>query len=91
MNKATFRDFAATMEDVAHGIARACRRGARTLAVMPWPAMLAWCVALAVVLTLLVSILPLALSLFAVFMAVKLAIVGYVIHTRRGRGEDYKL
>ena len=91
MNKATFRAFAATMEDVAHDIVRACRRGARAIAVMPWPAMLAWCISLAIVLTLLATILPLALFLFAVFMAVKLAIVGYVVHTRRGRSAHYKL
>jgi hypothetical protein len=91
MNKTTFREFAATMEDAAHGIARACRRGARAIAVMPWPAMLAWCIALAIVLTLLASILPLALFLFAVFMAVKLVIVGFAVQSRRNCGEDYKL
>lgn len=80
MNKAPFRSFAATLKDLAHDIA-----------VMPWPAMLACCIALAIVLTLLVSILPLALFLFAAFMAIKLVIVGFVIHTRRGRREHYEL
>jgi hypothetical protein len=91
MHKTTFREFAAPMEDLARTIARAGRRGARTLAAMPWPAMLGWCIALAIVLTLLATILPLALFLFAVFMALKLAIVGYVTHTRRSRRDDYKL
>lgn len=91
MNKATFREFGATLEDFAHDVVRACRRAARAIAVMPWPTMLACCIALAVVLTLLVSILPLALFLFAAFMALKLLIVGFAIHTRRGRGDDYKL
>jgi len=91
MNKATFREFGTTLEDLTHDIARSCRRGARTLAAMPWPTMLACCIALAIVLTLLVSILPLALFLFAAFMALKLIIVGFAVHTRRGRGEDYKL
>ena len=58
---------------------------------MPWPAMLVCCIALAVVLTLLVSILPLALFLFAAFMAIKLVIVGFALHTRGKRGDDYKL
>jgi hypothetical protein len=80
MHKAPFRRFAATLKSTAHDIA-----------VMPWPTLLAYCFALAIVLTLLVSILPLALFLFAAFMAVKLVVVAFVIHTRRGRREHYEL
>ena len=80
MNKAPFRRFGATLKDAA-----------RDIAVMPWPTLLAYCIALAIVLTLLVSILPLALFLFAAFMAIKLVIVAFVVHTRRGRREPYEL
>ena len=90
MNKTAFREFAATMEDIAHDIVRACRRGARTIAAMPWPAMLACCIALALV----ISILPLALFLFVLFMAVKVIVGAFVVdHRRTSRerfGDQYK-
>jgi hypothetical protein len=80
MHKAPFHGFAATLKSAAHDIAA-----------MPWPTLLVYCIALAIVLTLLLSILPLALFLFAAFMAVKLVVVAFVIHTRRGRREHYEL
>ena len=80
MNKAPFRRHGATMNGAAHDIA-----------VMPWPTLLVYCIALAIILTLLVSILPLALFLFAAFMAIKLVVVAFVVHTRRGRREHYEL
>lgn len=90
MNKATFREFTATLEDLSHDIVRACRRGARAIAVMPWPAMLACCIGLALI----ISILPLALFLFIAFMALKLVVGAFVIDARRPRARtsptDYK-
>ena len=86
MPKSTFRDFATTMEDLAHDIVRACRRAARAIAVMPWPAMLVCCVGLALV----ISILPLALFLFIAFMALKLVVGAFVIDARRTRPTEYK-
>jgi uncharacterized membrane protein len=85
MPNTTFRDFAATMEDVAHDIVRACRRGIAAIAVMPWPAMAACCIALAFV----ISILPLALFLFVLFMAVKFVAGAFVIDRRRTMRERY--
>lgn len=79
MKSANFRTFCDSMEDVAHDIVRACRRGARTIAAMPWPAMLVCCIALALV----ISILPLALFLFVLFMAVKVVVGAFVIDRRR--------
>jgi len=81
MNKATFREFGATLEDLSHDIVRACRRGARAIAVMPWPAMLVCCIGLALI----ISILPLALFLFIAFMALKLIVGAFVIDARRPR------
>jgi hypothetical protein len=84
MKSANFRTFCDSMEDVAHDIVRACRRGARTIAAMPWPAMLVCCIALA----LLISILPLALFLFILFMGVKVVAGAFVIDRRRAnRGQ----
>ena len=85
MNHAAFREFAATMEDIAHDIANACRRAVRAIAVMPWPAMLACCIALAFV----ISILPLALFLFVLFMGVKVVVGAFVVDHRRAQREPY--
>lgn len=79
MKSANFRTFCDSMEDVAHDIVRACRRGARTIAEMPWPAMLVCCILLAFVL----SVLPLALFLFVLFMGVKIVVGAFVIDRRR--------
>jgi hypothetical protein len=79
MKSVNFRSFCDSMEDVAHDIVRACRRGARIIAAMPWPAMLVCCIALALV----ISILPLALFLFILFMAVKVVAGAFVIDRRR--------
>jgi hypothetical protein len=84
MKSANFRTFCDSMEDVAHDIVRACRRGARTIAAMPWPAMLVCCIGLALIL----SILPLALFLFILFMGVKVVVGAFVIDRRRSMREQ---
>lgn len=81
MTDTNSRSFSATLDDLARDIVHACRRGARAIAVMPWPAMLVCCIGLAFV----ISILPLALCLFIAFMAVKLAVGAFVIDARRNR------
>ena len=85
MNNTSFREFATSMEDVARDIVRACRRGVDAIVAMPWPAMLACCIGLA----LLISILPLALFLFIMFMAVKLVIGAFVVDRRRTVREGF--
>jgi hypothetical protein len=84
MKSANFRTFCDSMEDVAHDIVRACRRGARIIAAMPWPAMLVCCIGLALV----ISILPLALFLFILFMGVKVVAGAFVIDRRRAWREQ---
>jgi predicted transcriptional regulator len=79
MKSANFKTFCDSMEDVAQDIVRACRRGMRTIAAMPLPAMLVCCVVLALV----ISILPLALFLFILFMGVKVVVGAFVIDRRR--------
>lgn len=59
------------------------RHGMRTLSRMSWPALLASCILLAMLLT----ILPLALTLFAVFLLLKLAAAALGIGARRHDGK----
>jgi Flp pilus assembly protein TadB len=84
MKSANFKTFCDSMEDAAQDIVRACRQGARTVAAMPWPAMLACCIMLAFV----ISILPLALFLFVLFMGVKVVAGAFVIDRRRTAREQ---
>jgi fatty acid desaturase len=79
MTSTQSRSFGATLEDLARDIVDACRRAVRAIAVMPWPAMLACCIALAFV----ISVLPLALFLFVLFMGIKVIIGAFVVDHRR--------
>jgi len=85
MTRTQSRSFGATLEDLARDIVDACRRAVRAIAVMPWPAILACCIALAFVL----SVLPLALFLFVLFMGIKVIIGAFVIDHRRTHREHY--
>jgi hypothetical protein len=88
MTRTEHRSFSATLDDLARDILDACRRGARAIAAMPWPALVACSVALALVL----SVLPLALCLFVLFMAVKVVVGAFVVDRRRAyRDHDGKL
>jgi hypothetical protein len=79
------RSFGATLDDLARDIVDACRRAARAIAVMPWPAMLACCIALAFV----ISILPLALCLFVLFMGLKVIAGAFIVDRRRAHREQF--
>jgi hypothetical protein len=83
MTRTYHRSFGATLEDLARDIVDACRRATRAIAVMPWPAMLVCCIALAFV----ISILPLALFLFVLFMGIKVVIGAFVGDHRRTQRE----
>lgn len=86
MTRTQSRNFGATLEDLARDIVDACRRTVRAIAVMPWPAMLACCIALAFVL----SVLPLALFLFVLFMGVKVIAGAFFVDHRRTRREYHE-
>jgi hypothetical protein len=64
---------------VWHGLGRAVK----TIAAQPWPVLLAASVGLAFALT----IVPLALFLFVVFLVLKFAVAAIVVDSRRNRGE----
>ncbi|HEU4373994.1 MAG TPA: hypothetical protein VFS02_10915 [Telluria sp.] len=81
MKNVTFASFSELLEEIGRAFAQAVRHGARAIATMSWPQLLASCVALALVIT----IVPLAICLFVVFMIVKLAVAAIVIHSRRQR------
>ena len=85
MNNADFRTFAATLEDLARDIVAACRRAMRAIAVMPLPTMLACCIGLAFV----ISLLPLALFLFVLFLGIKLVAGAFIVDHRRAHREHY--
>ncbi|WP_208296243.1 hypothetical protein [Telluria antibiotica] len=83
MTRTHSRSFGATLDDLARDIVDACRRAARAIAAMPWPAMLACCIALAFV----ISILPLALCLFVLFMGLKVIAGAFIVDRRRAHRE----
>lgn len=71
MKTATFKSFAAELEEAAVGCLRLLRSGARTFAALPWPALLLAAVLAACAIT----VIPLALTLFAIFLAIKYAVL----------------
>lgn len=71
----------AMLEEAGDALARAARRLMRTVRRMTWPALLASSLLLALLLT----IVPLALTLFVVFMAIKLAVGAILIQRRKQR------
>ena len=81
MKHATFASFSELLEEIGRAFAQTARYGARAVATMSWPQLAATCVALALVIT----IVPLAICLFIVFMIVKLAVAAILINSRRHR------
>ena len=76
MKNPSLQSFAQFLEEIAQAFAKAVRYGVRAIATMSWPALLMACVGLA-----------LAIFLFVVFMAIKLAVAAIVLHTRRRHGD----
>ncbi|MES2900713.1 MAG: hypothetical protein V4723_13375 [Pseudomonadota bacterium] len=85
MNNPTYDSFIATLEEMGRAIAKAARSGAAALATMSWPVIAIWAVLLSVALT----IVPLALMLFIIFMAVKLVFGAIAERTKRGPATPY--
>jgi hypothetical protein len=81
MKNVTFSSITALLEEIGRAFARAARYGATAIATMSLPQMLAACIALALIIT----IVPLAICLFIFFMIVKLAVAAIVLNTRRQR------
>lgn len=86
VNKSRFnaRAIAGVFDEVLQAGLHVLRFAGRTLQRMSWPALLVACVMAAFVLT----ILPLALTLFAFFLLLKLAIGCFLIGGRRRRRDE---
>lgn len=85
MNNPTYDSFIATLEEMGRAIAKLARSGAATLATMSWPVIAIWAVLLSIALT----IVPLALILFMIFMAVKLVFGAIAERAKRGPATPY--
>ncbi len=81
MNRTSLDRFADLIEEMGHAFYKAVRYGMRALATMSWPGLLVTCVALAMAIT----IIPLALFLFMVFLGLKLIIAAIILSGRRRR------
>lgn len=68
MKTTRFQTFVADMEDLGRACNRAVRSGARSLAALSWPALLA----VSIVLACLLTIVPLVLTLFVGLLLLKL-------------------
>ena len=77
----TFTSFSILLDDIWHALVRAVRYGANAIATMSWPALMLTAVLMAFA----ISLVPLALTLFLVFMLIKLVVAGLVVATRRER------
>jgi hypothetical protein len=79
-------NFSTLMDDIADACARVVRglgRAVKTIAAQPWPVLLLASVVLAFALT----IVPLALFLFVVFLVLKFAVAAIVVDKHRNRGD----
>ncbi len=81
MKSANFNSFLALLEEMGQAFAKAVRYALGALATMSWPALMASAIALALA----ISIVPLALTLFVIFMLVKLIIGACFVSTRRDK------
>lgn len=85
MNNTTFDSFYDTLAETGRSIAKAARAGAAAVATMSWPALAVCCVLLAFA----ISIVPLALFLFVMFMAIKLIYTAFANRAERGPATPY--
>jgi len=74
--------FSHLLDDIGYAFRQVLRllaRAVRTIAALPWPALLAAAILFAFAIT----IIPLALTLFVAFMLLKLAVAAIVVDKRR--------
>lgn len=86
MKNANFDAFAALLADVGNSFIKAGRYVARAMASMSWPTLLVSCVALALAIT----IIPLALFLFVIFMTARMVVIACASRKRRGPATPYR-
>ena len=69
------------LDDIWRALCRTVRHASNAIATMSWPALLITAVLMAFA----ISLVPLALTLFVLFMLVKFVVGGFVINQRRNR------
>ena len=86
MTNTTTNSFSAAMEELGNACMRAIRYCTNAITEMSWPGLAVTCVLLAVAIT----VVPLALTLFIMFMIVKLAYGAVRERAARGKATPYK-
>ena len=86
MNNSTYNTFVATLEDIVRSVSNCARVAVRAISTLTWPALAVACVIIALAMTLV----PLALGLFILFMAVKLIAGGASRRAERGAATPYQ-
>ncbi|MDB5961156.1 MAG: hypothetical protein JWP59_2450 [Massilia sp.] len=81
MKNLTFDSINTLLDDIFRATMQAARALVRAIGAMAWPQLMATCVLLA----LLITIVPLAFTLFIVFMIVKLVVAAIVVQSRRNK------
>lgn len=81
-----FNDFTATLQEIGRALSRAARYGAAAVATMSWPALAIACLLIAFA----VTILPLALFLFVMFMLIKIIFAAIADRKERGAPTPYR-
>ena len=84
----SFASLSSLLDDTWHALCRAVRYASNAIATMSWPALLITAVLMAFA----ISLVPLAITLFLLFMLIKLVAGGFAIGKRRERdvATDYK-
>lgn len=86
MSKSNSQSILDVLGEVSHAFLQTARFGLRQFQRLSWPALLLSCIVLALLLTML----PLAVMLFAIFLLLKLAVGACVLEKRRHRrGQEH--
>lgn len=86
MTNANSNSFFSVLEEMGHSFTKGMRHAVRSIATMSWPALALSCVLLAMVIT----IVPLVIFLFAIFMCIKLVATSIAQHQKRGPATPYR-
>lgn len=86
MTNASSNSFFSVLEEMGHTFTKGMRHAVRSIATMSWPALLLSCVLLAMVIT----IVPLVIFLFVIFMCIKLVATSIAQRHKRGPATPYR-
>lgn len=81
----SLESFSVLLDDIWRALCRTIRSASNAIATMSWPALMLTAVLLAFA----ISLVPLAITLFVLFMLVKLVIGGIVLSNRKNRRSHY--